>query len=79
MKKSTNASVTIRATRKERAALWAIACWFPENIVSSQLKQQLYPGYMVARLAKEYDDAIQSRIVELGAYFESKKRDGQDD
>lgn len=75
MRTSTKATIKLRATRKERAVLWAIACWFPDNIVSSQLKQQLYPGNMVARLAKEYDNDIQRRIIDLGAAFEWRRKE----
>lgn len=75
MRTTQKANVTYRLTRKERAVLWAIACWFNDDLVSGQLKQQLYPGVMIARLTNNYDKAIEDRIIELGKWLEGSREE----
>ena len=65
-------------TDKERAILWAIGAWFGGNkkrIVTGSLMSKLYSDKNRPILEKYLDKRIDDRIIEVGKYLESKRKE----
>ena|ERR1035437_3248258 len=63
-----------KLTQKEAFLLWSIICWFYKPI-TSQLKYKLY--FLINKkshldLHEKYDQAIYTRMVEIGKYLTQK-------
>lgn len=73
MRKTLRTNVRLQLSRKERAILWAVMAWFSNSLGAKGLTERLYPGELVAKLSREYDTAIEDRIIELGKWLEERR------
>lgn len=73
MRKTLRTNVKLQLSRKERAILWAVMTWFSDSLGAKGLTPRLYPGELVAKLSREYDTAIEDRIIELGKWLEERR------
>ena len=77
MRKTLRTNVKLQLSRKERAILWAVMAWFSDDLGAKGLTARLYPGELVAKLSREYDTAIEDRIIELGKWLEERRAKNQ--